>query len=685
MFTQKNNFNNDAKNTREDITSYLDLFINFKLKVEKAKELGYDTTSTFTNEFETYRKQLASPYLTETKVKENLIREAFQRMQYEVRAAHILVRLPDNPSPGDTIAAYNKILELRQKAESGEDFFQLAKQYSEDPSAANNNGDLGYFSVLQMVYPFENAAYDTPLGEISEIIRTKFGYHILKILDKRPSKGKVKVAHILLRTPPDGTDSAQVANKIFEIYDQLVSGEDWNTLCKLYSEDTRTRDNGGSLPFLANGQIDPQFADVAFSIKEIGQISDPFLTRYGWHILKLEERQEIGDFESAKEELEPKVRRDSRSALNEQTMLHQLKEKLNYKPDQTSLDYAFSRADSSLLNGAWRFNEKQVSLNDTLFTIVGTYFSINDFFKYAMKNQRVRRNLTPVSYMQALYEDFLYQCLLEAEMNNLEENNDEFRNLVNEYYEGILLFEIMEDMVWTKASQDSLGLQQFFEENRDQFVWNERVSATIYSASGQPIIEDIMNGFADEGEMILKKITLEGGSPDIQKSISTLTGVSDHKEIDIQIQGPDSSSMIDLKKYLVEQGIHTDQISLTLSGTRGKDMFLTASSRSKKSLEWLYNRESTLTLEVTEGVFEKEDAPILSQVEWAPGKYQLMSDGRYYLVVIDKLVPPQPKELEKVKGTVISKYQDFLESEWVSELKEKYKVVIDQKVLKRLY
>ena len=299
---EKNNFNNDSIYSEKDVSSYLELFQNFKLKVRAAKDVGLDTTQAFETEYNTYKDQLIRPYLAESKENERLVQEAYGHMQWEIDAAHIMVSLKQDALPEDTLVAHNKIADILKSARSGVDFEELAFQYSEDPSAKTNKGRLGYFTAFQMVYSFEEAAFNTPVDSISGIIRSQFGYHILKVLDKRPYSGKVKVSHIML-LKGSGTEDF-LRNKIFEIHNQVTGGVDWNELCQKYSEDERTKDTGGTLPLLGLRQINDQaFETVAFSLKSPGEISDPVQSQFGWHIIRLEEKIGLEPFDQLQESL----------------------------------------------------------------------------------------------------------------------------------------------------------------------------------------------------------------------------------------------------------------------------------------------------------------------------------------------------------------------------------------------
>ncbi len=323
---RKNNINNDSAFSKKDISEYLDLYVNFKLKVHEARERGMDTTQAYRNEMKAYEAQLKKPYLSESKVTDQLVQEAYDRFSQEIRASHILIRLPENATPEDTLEAYNRIQELREQAVQGADFNKLAASHSEDPSARENGGDLEYFTSLQMVYPFESAAYTTAEDNISEIIRTQFGYHIIKVKDKRPANNKVVVSHIMIRH--DSQDSSKSRNLIFEIYDQAVGGVDWDQLVNQYSDDMNSKRVGGRLQAFGLRQMPFNFQEAAFSL-EPGDISDPVKTDYGWHIIRLEQRIPLPGFDRLEKNIRDRVENDVRADMGQEALLRRLEKEWN--------------------------------------------------------------------------------------------------------------------------------------------------------------------------------------------------------------------------------------------------------------------------------------------------------------------------------------------------------------------
>ena len=346
---KKNNSKLAANPDEKTVREYLDLYINFKLKVLEAKNYGMDTAAAFKKELAGYRKQLAAPYLTDKEVTEQLINEAYDRSKKEIRASHILINCKEDASAKDTLAAYNKIMAIRKKIlEKKEDFGKVAMESSEDPSAKTNKGDLGFFSVFAMVYSFENACYKAKQGTVTMPFRTKYGYHIVKVVDSRPAQGEVKVAHIMLRATAklSKEDSLRNQNKINEVYKMLEGGQKFEELAKQYSEDKGSAKNGGILPVFGTGKMVPEFESEAFALKNVNDYSKPFTTSYGWHIVKLVERKSLPSFDAAKADIKAKISRDSRADINKQSFIVKLKKEYKFIETPASLKKFYSMISS---------------------------------------------------------------------------------------------------------------------------------------------------------------------------------------------------------------------------------------------------------------------------------------------------------------------------------------------------
>jgi peptidyl-prolyl cis-trans isomerase SurA len=592
---KKNHQNNPDDFSKEKITEYLDLFINFKLKVEEARSRGLDTAASFINEYNSYKEELRKPYLPDSKLTDSLVKLTYNRIKEEIHAAHILINLKPESTPQDTLNAYNKITEIRNKAVAGEDFGNLAAEYSEDPSAKMNKGDLGYFTALQMVYPFETGAYNTPTGQISAIIRTRFGYHILKVMDRRPARGEVEVSHIMVRTG-DNKDNEKAKNTIFEVNDQLQAGVKWEELCKQYSEDPGSKDNGGRLrPFGVGAMASvPAFEAQAFALKNPGDMSDPFQSQYGWHIIRLEKKIPLGTYEEMAPGIKSKVSRDERVQISKQAL--QVKLRKEYKLDEKLpvKNRVLTLADTTLKTGSWKIPAYANAEKEVLFTLDGKSYSPKAFFAYAKKNQRPN-TLAPEKYLEQLYNNFIDASIIQLLEDKLIAGNPEYKMLLNEYYEGILLFEIMEKEVWNKATEDSVGQRKYYDNNVSRYQAKERANAQLYSASDK-------------------------------ESVTALVDILNSK---------DSAK---IAEYI-------------------------SSKKIKKEV----------------GLYEKEEKPALGKVTWAPGIYQAENNGLFYLVSIKEILPPGPKSFDDARASVISDYQNYLEKEWLTKLRAKYTVKVNEK------
>lgn len=489
--------NTDPKYDKVSLDEYMELFKKFKLKVAEAEALGYDTIPKLKKELDGYRKQLALPYLVDAAKNDELINEAYDRTINEVRASHILVRLESNASPADTLAAYNRIIGMKRRIEKGEDFASVAKgkNGSDDPSAVNNGGDLGYFNAFQMVYAFEDMAFKTPVGNISEPFRTRFGYHIVKVTDKRPARGTIKVAHIMVAVPKTATpeDISNSEKKINEIYGKLEAGSKFEDLAKDFSDDPSSNQKGGELPPFGTGtttRMVPTFEDAAFGLKNNGDYSKPIRTDFGFHILKRLEWTNVKSFDDMKKELLNKVNRDERSKKTQDSFVAKLKKGYNYKnTSKKGLKWFIAELDSNYYYGKW--NADNLTTDKPLFILDGKKFGQQDFATFLENNHRgVRKDLNEVT-VNAQYKNWEKEAILNYEEGKLSEKYPDFKALITEYHDGILLYEIMTDMVWNKAMKDTVGLKNYFEQNRSKYMWGNRIDAVVYECSTQQIADQV--------------------------------------------------------------------------------------------------------------------------------------------------------------------------------------------------
>lgn len=499
---------------KDSLDRYMELFQVFKLKVAEAEALGYDTIPRLKKELEGYKKQLALPYLIDSVQNQNMVTEAYNRTANEVRCSHILIKLDPNASPKDTLEAYNRLLGLKARIEKGEDFASVAKSKngSEDPSVVNNGGDLGYFTAFQMVYPFEEKAYNTPVGQVSAPFRTRFGYHILKVTDKRPARGTIKVAHIMIATGREAsTETRQNAEKkINEIYDSLVAGAAWDKMVNAYSEDANSTKKAGELPTFGSGtsqRMVLEFEDAAFALKEVGQFSKPVKTQYGYHIIKLLEWSPVKSFDVIRRELQAKVNKDERSKVTQDSFVQKLKTQYNYQDKSVKgLEWFVNNLDSNYYVGKWKATE--LKSNKTLFVLGGQKFKQKEFAQYVEKNFRSVRKDEAAVVVKQLYSQWEKAAILAYEESLLPAKYPAFKALVQEYHDGIILYEIMQDQVWNKAVKDTAGLRTFFNENRSKYSWSERINATVYECKDEHIAVQVY-GMLLKSDTITSKNVIE--------------------------------------------------------------------------------------------------------------------------------------------------------------------------------
>ena len=487
----------DSLYLRKSVQDYLEMFTNFKLRVAESKTMGLDTTSDFRNEYATYQEQLAQPYFANPRFIDSLTREAYQRLQSEVYASHILVGVASEANPADTLVAYKKMEAIRERAQKGEDFANLAYEVSEDPSAKQNKGSLGYFTALQMVYGFENYAYKTPVGKISPIFRTEFGYHIMKVHDKRPSTGTLSVAHIMAQVPqknnPDELN--QALKRLEEVYARLQRGESWEELCKKYSDDGSSKNNGGRLPDFKVGEVVPEFEANALTLKSIDEYTKPFRTNYGFHIVKLLGKKGTPSFAEIENTLHAEVQKDSRAKLSKAILVKQILKENKFKENSGNLKEAFALADSRLPQGSWSYDVKKPIVSQPLFSLSNKaikfdkVYTVKDFFDFVYEKQVPKQGVTDGNYvMLGYYEKFKEEVAFSIERKLLSQKYPDYRMLLNEYKEGILYFELMRQKVWNRAIEDTLGAKDYFSQNREKYNWDTRVNATVYQVANDQVL-----------------------------------------------------------------------------------------------------------------------------------------------------------------------------------------------------
>ena len=595
--------------SQKDIDVYFDLFLGYKLKVDKAYKIGLQNSLKYQNELKSYRTQLSKNYTSDSKVTEALTKEAYDRSLKEVRASHILILVDENASPADTLKAYNEAIKVRDEIKKGMSFEDAAVKYSQDPSAKDNKGDLGYFSAFRMVYPFESAAFNTPKGEISKPTRTRFGYHLIKVVDQRDNKGEVTVAHIMILEKKDENGNDLSKNTIEDIYQKLQQGEKFEALAQQFSEDKSSSSKGGVLQRFGTGQLSSnEFEEVAFSLKKPNEVSKPFKTQFGWHIVKLIEKHPVRTFEESKNELENKIRRDDRSKLITSSLTEKLKKKYTVSTDKKVLASVKKLVTDDYYKQTWEVSPEVLKANNKELLVINKDAKINasSFLQYLQEQQKQNLQIKPInSLVDHFYNQFIDVKLNEYYDAHLETEFPEFSYVMDEYRDGLLLFDLMEREIWERSKSDTIGQKQFYLDNIANYKWKKRVETEIYSSTNKS---------------------------DIEKAF----------------------------KY-AKKGKDADYI-------KGK-----------------LNEEGKVNVMVQSGLYEEDDRTLPKKIELNSGMSEIVKDGDYYFFLnTKKVLPSQPKDFIEARGRVINDYQQFLEANWVSELKKNVDIKVNNDVLQKV-
>ena len=731
----KNQLSSDSGG-RTDVKQYFDLYTNLKLKVLSAEAEGRDTTEAFREEMNTYRKQLAQSYLTDKVLVESLAAEAYQRMQEEINAAHILVPVGEDALPADTLSAYQTAQALRKQVITGDDFAKLARAHSQDATTAQNGGNLGYISAFSLVYPLETAAYSTPIGGISEPVRTRFGYHLIKVNSRRPSRGRVRVAHILVRISPGADEPGQKAaqERINAAYTRLQKGEPFETVCRDMSDDATSKANGGVLPVFEPGRWVPAFEDAAFALTRIGDYSKPVQTNYGWHIIKLIERKPVESYTTLSPLLRQRVTTDTRAEVLRQSALQRLRKEYPVREEKVMVEKALAKADSTLLRGQWQYTEPldPTLQNKPIVTIADRAYTVNQFFEYVRQRQQPPRNpaVAPVAnlspapsgvgvpkiVMQRLFNRFMGDQLLANEEANLEKKSPEFRALLSEIHDGVLLSQVMEQHVWERSMADSTGQRQYFEQNKAKYQFPDRAVATIMVAQHDSLLKQATTMLAGKPPYHLRRSAPALPFAKNQTSLPASLRESLFDVLVVMMRNPNyvvevSGSHDPTERDSVSAGRiravvgYLQKNGVTLSRIMEKDYqgvrpgavkdaqrnisfqyFSTAKEDVAKVINSKYQLPSgDPAVAITQGAFAKGANPYLDGISpWKAGTTVLHRDAKAIAVMIERIEPARPKTFAEARGSVINEYQATLEKQWLAQLRQTYPITVNEEEIRRL-
>ncbi len=593
--------------SQKDLNQYLELFVGYKLKVSKANKLGLQNNAQYQTELKSYRTQLSKNYTTDSKVTKELVDEGYKRLLKEVNASHILILLDENAAPADTLVAYNKTLEIRDRIRKGEDFGKLAQELSQDPSAKENKGNLGYFTSFKMVYAFENGAYNTSVGSISMPVRTRFGYHLIKVNDIRDNRGEVAVAHIMILKNKDGVANPDSKATIDDIYKKLQQGEKFEELAKQFSEDKSSASKGGVLNRFASGQLSSEeFETQAFSLSKENPISKPFETQFGWHIVKFIDKFPVKSYEDSKVELENKISKDDRSRLITNSLTEKLRVKYPINKDAKLFSAVSKLVSNDFYENKWALPTDSKKYSKTLFVIGTKNYTGTDFLDYVYSKQKAGSSIKPIEKLtDILFDNYVDEQRNQYNNDNLENEFPEFSAVMDEYRDGLLLFDLMDKEIWQRSKTDTTGLKAYYETQKDKHLWKTRVDAEVYS------------------------------STDLEKMKKVL-------------------SM--LKK-----------------------------NQTSKEIKDKFNTKDNVNVMYYQAVYEEGADALPKGTKMELGLSEISTKGDYYYITnVVNVIPASPKTLEECKGKLVNDYQQYLEQNWVNELKKEFTIKINQDTFEKV-
>jgi peptidyl-prolyl cis-trans isomerase SurA len=485
--------------TRKEFEENFESFLNYKLKVIEAESIKLDQLEEFNLEFSSIKESLIAPYLIKNSIEEGEVKKVFARLQEIVRAKHILFQFPPNPKKEDSIAVLQLALKVKSELENGGDFSALAANYSDDPSAKVNKGDLGYFTGLQMVQQFEEAAYTLPVGSISDPILTDFGYHIIQVSGRQANPGEVQVSHILVRFDSENPSQEENARrKISDIYAEIQKESTiWEEIVQTYSEDFGTKSAGGVLPWFGVGTMIPEFEVAGFSLTDIGEVSPPIKTAYGYHILRLEGKRGLQPYEEVEQSIRSKILRNSKTGMIESQVVAIQKSRFGFQENELGISkVAGAVTATDILSFGAAIQEKKLGGTE-LFKVNASSYTAGDLVNFMQTKEMTPKGIG--TFFELWLDKFTEATLAKTEEVDLEKNNKAYQMLLKEYRDGILLFSLTNQEVWQKGLNDSLGQQAFFEKNNQKYQWKGRVQAYLTKVNDASKLENARKYLQNKG------------------------------------------------------------------------------------------------------------------------------------------------------------------------------------------
>ncbi|MBQ0768766.1 MAG: peptidylprolyl isomerase [Bizionia sp.] len=587
------NLNLVQDESQKNIDEYLKLFIQYKLKLAEARKLKLHEEADYIKELDGYKKQLAKNYIFDTEVTEELVNEAYYRLNNEVEARHVLIMLDASATPQDTLAAYTKLLKIRDDIKTTG--FNAVKEEVHNGKTVFAE-DLGYFTALKMVYDFENVAYNTPVGEVSMPFKTRFGYHVVNVLDKRKTKGEITVGHIMIKNDE---------SKVNDIYKRIQQGEAFESLAKQFSEDPSSSESGGKLkPFSSGALSSPEFEEAAFNLKAIGEISAPVKSEYGWHIIKLYEKKGTAPLKDLKNELINKIKRDSRAQLINTSRLESLKARYTINEEMVNLSYFESLITPEYQKRKWDL-PSDFKAEDAFLRIEDRQFTNSDFgtflvgYQYRNLAVKERSNL-----VEQAYKTFLELELFKFQEDNLSNENREYANIIEEYRDGILLFNLMQTEIWNAAKNDSIGLKNYYNTHKKNYVTHKTVDAIVASSAEKRTIKNVAKLLKKDTPVATIKKELNSENT-IAVSFTTGTLESNHQSLPKQLKLTEGVSKVYKHNdafVVVKINNIFEAKEKSFENSKGQ---VISDYQAQKEKEWLENLANTYTIKVNDDVLKE--------------------------------------------------------------------------------
>lgn len=485
---------------------FLERYVDFRLKVRAGVDAGLPRDPELGREIEQYRRSYARPYLLDQEVLSPIIRQIYDRQKEMVNASHILLQVPDTASPSDTLQIYQRLASIIDSVETGADFGEMAFLHSEDPSAQRPEGapgargNLGYFTSGQMVEPFESFAYDTEVGAMSPIFRTQFGYHVLQVQDRIDTPNPIRVAHLMIDASRFEGSMEDTRAQADSLVDRMRDGEDFAALVYEFSDDFDSVSRGGELGVLEySTPVFESFKDAAFALENDGDVSDPVETPYGFHIIKLLERQDLPTYDQVHEEMRQRVGRMPRAQQAERELVASIREEVGARIDTTALFAVAGGAEPSEFVRLLHSDSLGADVMNSQVALIGESTVSFDEVAEEIRSGRAGNSSDIETLLLAGVDRVLNDRALDYGSEALEGRDPEFRELMQEFRDGLILFRFMEDSVWTAAARDTLALRAIYDPNPDAYRYPDRTRIISVSTPRDSTMQAFVSDFDASG------------------------------------------------------------------------------------------------------------------------------------------------------------------------------------------